>query len=85
MKSFLQLTDNVGEIRYSPVGRGSSMYVRSIASHSFRSSLKSNRYRCSFPSMSTRKKLKRNCRLSFVFGRENGLIVKSRVSWPTFR
>src|SRR5580658_5706878 len=35
--------------------------------------------------MSTRKKLKRNCMFSLVGERENGLIVKSRESWPTFR
>jgi hypothetical protein len=27
----------------------------------------------------------RNCKLSFVGGRENGLIAKSRDSWPTFK
>src|ERR1039458_8585339 len=35
--------------------------------------------------MSTRKKLKRNCRFSLVCGSENGLMVKSRASWPAFR
>jgi hypothetical protein len=35
--------------------------------------------------MRTRKKLKRNCRFSFVCGSENGLMVKSPASWPTFR
>ena len=64
---------------------GSSMYIRSMASHRRRSSLKSSRYRCPLPSISTRKKLNRNCRFSFVCGSENGLIVKSRDSWPAFR
>src|SRR6266853_1099938 len=35
--------------------------------------------------MSTRKKLKRNCRFSLVCGSEKGLMVKSRASWPTLR
>src|ERR1700721_2580098 len=35
--------------------------------------------------MSTRKKLKRNCRFSLLGVGENGLMVKSRVSCPTFK
>src|SRR5579863_8648987 len=35
--------------------------------------------------MSTRKKLKRNCRFSLLGSSENGLMVKSRASWPTFK
>jgi hypothetical protein len=38
-----------------------------------------------FPSINTREKLKRNCLFSLVGSSENGLIVKSRASWPTFR
>jgi hypothetical protein len=37
------------------------------------------------PSISTRKKLKEELQVLLCLGSENGLMVKSRASWPTFR